>query len=113
MIGELFALFGALLVLLSAIGVVRLPDILARLHALSKASTLGILLLVVGAAVNLHDINDVTSVVLAGVLHLLAGPPASNMLSRAAYLSTGLPEGAFDEHAVEAARRVGDGDRKG
>jgi multicomponent Na+:H+ antiporter subunit G len=88
-IGELLALLGAALVLISAIGVVRFSDVLARLHALAKASTLGILLLLSGAAINLRDLNDITSVVLAGVLHLLASPPASNMVSRAAYLSEG------------------------
>jgi multisubunit Na+/H+ antiporter MnhG subunit len=36
---------------------------------------------------------------LAAVVHLLASPPASNMVSRAAYLAEGLPEGAIDEHA--------------
>ena len=75
MIGELLALLGALLVLLSAIGVVRFDDVLARLHALAKASTLGVLLVLFGAAVNLGDLNDITSVVLAAVLHLLASPP--------------------------------------
>ena len=35
MIGELLALVGAALVLLAAIGVVRLGDVLARLHALA------------------------------------------------------------------------------
>ncbi len=97
MIGELLALFGSILVLLSAIGVVRFDDVFARLHSLSKASTLGVLLVLGGAAVNLHDLNDLTSVVLAAVLHLLASPPASNMLSRSAYLASGLPPGATDE----------------
>lgn len=87
MIGELLALVGAVFVLVSALGVVRLSDVLARLHALAKASTLGVLLLLAGAAVNLRDLNDITSVVLGGVLHLLASPPASNMISRAAYLA--------------------------
>ncbi len=102
MIGELLALVGAVLVLLSAIGVVRLPDVLARLHALAKASTLGVLLLLAGAAVNLRDLNDLTSVVLAAILHLLASPPGSNMVSRAAYLTEGLPAGALDEHDLES-----------
>jgi multicomponent Na+:H+ antiporter subunit G len=97
MIGELLGLVGATLVLLSAIGVVRFPDVLARLHALAKASTLGVLLILAGVAVNLRDLNDLTSVVLAGVLHLLASPPASNMVSRAAYLTQGLPPDAIDE----------------
>jgi multicomponent Na+:H+ antiporter subunit G len=98
MIGEVLGLVGAVLILISAIGVVRFRDVLARLHALAKASTLGILLVFAGAAVNLDHINDITSVVLAGVLHLLASPPASNMVSRAAYLAEGLPKEAVDEH---------------
>ena len=97
MIGELLALFGAVLVLVSAVGVVRFDDVLARLHALAKASTLGVLLILTGVAVNLRDLNDLTSVVLAAVLHLLASPPASNMVSRAAYLAEGLPADAIDE----------------
>ena len=100
MIGELLTLLGALLVLLSAVGVIRFDDALARLHALAKASTLGILLILAGAAVNLHELNDITSVALAGVVHLLASPPASNMVSRAVYLAQGLPEGAIDERAA-------------
>ena len=102
MIGELLALLGATLVLLSALGVVRFADVLARLHALAKASTLGVLLILAGAAVNLRDLNDLTSVLLAGVLHLLTSPPASNMLSRATYLTEGLPVGAIDDRAGPA-----------
>jgi multicomponent Na+:H+ antiporter subunit G len=97
MIGEFLALIGATLILVSAIGVMRFADPLARLHALAKASTLGLLLVLTGAAVNLRDLNDITSVVLAGVLHLLASPPASNMLSRATYLAAGAIPGAIDE----------------
>ena len=85
--GELLALIGSIFVLLAAIGVVRFDDVLARMHALSKASTLGVLLMLAGAAVALHDPNDITSVVLAGLCQLLTSPPASNMLSRATYLS--------------------------
>jgi multicomponent Na+:H+ antiporter subunit G len=86
-IGELLALAGSLFVLLAAIGAVRFPDVLARLHALAKASTMGVILLFAGAAVSLRDPNDITSVLLAAVSQLLTSPPASNMLSRAAYLA--------------------------
>lgn len=97
MTGEFLTLLGAALILLAAIGVVRFSDPLARLHALAKASTLGLLLVLAGAAVNLRDLNDITSVVLAGVLHLLASPPASNMLSRATYLAADTAAGVMDE----------------
>jgi multicomponent Na+:H+ antiporter subunit G len=87
MIGQVLALLGSLLVLLAAIGIVRFGDALSRMHALSKASTAGVLLLFAGAAVNLNDPNDYTSVALAALLHVLASPPASNMISRAVYLA--------------------------
>ena len=93
MIGELLALVGAVLMLLAALGVLRFDDPLARMHALAKASTLGILLILAGAAINLHTVNDITSVVLAALLHVLVSPPASNMVSRATYLVSGVPPG--------------------
>jgi multicomponent Na+:H+ antiporter subunit G len=105
MIGELLTLVGATLVLLAGLGLVRFGDPLARMHALAKASTLGLLLILAGAAVNLHTLNDVTSAVLAGILHLLASPPASNMVSRATYLVTGLPPG--DDRIDEGVEPLG------
>ena len=99
MIGQVLALVGSVLVLLAAVGVVGFEDALARMHALAGASILGLMLLLAGAAVNLSDANDVTALALAGVLHVLTSPPASNMLSRAAYLADGLPDrvGVRDE----------------
>lgn len=105
MIGELLALVGSVLMLLAAIGVIRFNDPLARMHALAKASTLGLLMILTGAAVNLSDANDVTSVVLAGLLHFLTSPPTSNMVSRAVYLSGGLPH--EPETVDEGARALG------
>ena len=92
MIGEAVMLVGALLVLLAAIGVVRFDDVLARMHALAKGSTLGVVLLLAGAAVALNDANDITSLVLAAILQVLASPPASNMLSRATYVADHIPQ---------------------
>lgn len=89
MLGEALVLAGALFVLLAGIGGLRFPDALARMHALAKGSTLGLLLILGGAALNLATVNDVTSAVLAGIVHVLASPPASNMVSRATHLVTG------------------------
>ncbi len=98
MIGEAMTLLGAALVLLSALGAVRFGDALARMHALAKASTLGVILILLGVAANLRTLNDITSVVLAAVLHLLASPPGSTLVSRAVYRADGVPAGAVDEH---------------
>jgi multicomponent Na+:H+ antiporter subunit G len=91
MTGEVIMLVGALLVLLAAIGVIRFDDVLARMHALAKASTLGVVLLLAGAAISLHHANDITSLVLAAVIQLLASPPAANLLSRATYRADHIP----------------------
>ena len=106
--GEVLALAGATFVFLAAIGVVRFPDALSRMHPLSKASTLGVLLILAGAAVNLRDVNDLTSVVPAAILHLLTSPSGSNMVSRATYLAGGMPTGHFviDEGAATLRRGV-------
>jgi multicomponent Na+:H+ antiporter subunit G len=104
-IGELVMFLGSLLILLAAIGVIRFRDVLARMHALAKASTLGILLVLFGAAISLHDANDITSLLLAAVLQVLASPPASNMLSRATYLAENIPSrlDVIDEGADRSA----------
>lgn len=85
MIGPALALFGALLTLLAAVGVVRFPDVLARMHALTKASTIGMVLVLVGAAVTLDHPNDVTSLLLAAALQVLTLPVGANLLSRATF----------------------------
>ena len=90
MIGQALALLGCLLTLLAAVGVVRFPDVLARMHALTKASTLGLVLVVVGGAVTLDHPNDVTSLLLAGALQVLTLPVAANMMSRATYRAEGI-----------------------
>jgi multicomponent Na+:H+ antiporter subunit G len=88
--GPALALAGSVLTLLAAVGVVRFGDVLARMHALTKASTLGVVLVLVGGAVTLDHPNDVTSLLLAGALQILTMPVAANLLSRATYLAQGI-----------------------
>ena len=57
MIGHALLVLGAALTLLAAIGMVRFRDAFSRMHALTKASTAGSLLVLLGAA----RTSDVTS----------------------------------------------------
>ena len=88
--GAALALAGSVLTLLAAIGVVRFPDVLARMHALAKASTAGLLLVLVGGALTLDHPNDITSMLLAGALQLLTMPVGANLMSRATYGARGI-----------------------
>jgi multicomponent Na+:H+ antiporter subunit G len=83
--GEVLALVGATLTLLAAVGVVRFPGVMARMHALIKASTSGVVLVLLGGAVTLDHPNDVTSLLLAAALQVLTLPVGANLLSRATY----------------------------
>jgi multicomponent Na+:H+ antiporter subunit G len=104
-IGELLALAGALLTLLSAVGVVRFPDALTRMHALTKASTVGLGLVAIGAALVLPTANDITSALLAAVLYIVTLPISASMMARATYLGheAGLELRAGDELAARMA----------
>lgn len=86
MIGQLLALLGAALVLISGIGVLRFEDSLSRLHALTKASTLGVVLVFLGAAIVLDSRDDWTSLLLAAAMQSMTSPIAASLISRSTYL---------------------------
>ncbi len=89
-IGEALVLLGALLTLLAAIGVARFHDVFARMHALSKATTAGVILALFGAAVTMSSANDSTSMIFAAVLQVVTNPVSSVTLARAAYHADGV-----------------------
>jgi multicomponent Na+:H+ antiporter subunit G len=90
MIGEAVTLFGAVLVLLSAVGVQRFDDVLARMHSLTKASTLGLALVALGASLVLDNVNDITSTIAAALLQLLTLPISAFLIARATYMAGGI-----------------------
>lgn len=92
-VGDLVLFAGSLLILISAVGVVRLPDAITRMHALSKASTLGVSLALIGAALAMTRLDDVMSLAFVAALHVFTNPVASTLLTRATYYATGLDPG--------------------
>lgn len=86
-ISGLFMVIGALLSLIAAFGVLRLPDLYTRMHAASKAGTLGAGLLLLAIALASFDVGVVTRSI-AGVLFLiLTAPVSAHLLARSAYFS--------------------------
>ncbi|MEM6616645.1 MAG: monovalent cation/H(+) antiporter subunit G [Pseudomonadota bacterium] len=82
-------IIGAIFAFVAAVGLIRLPDVYTRMHAASKAGTLGSGVMLIAIAV--FDGNaDVVLRALAGVLFfLLTAPVSAHLLARAAYC-TGL-----------------------
>ncbi|WP_010676399.1 monovalent cation/H(+) antiporter subunit G [Bacillus timonensis] len=82
-------LFGALLSIISAIGIVRLPDVYTRNHAVSKSATLGVLAILLGTFLYFWIIEGYMNfrVILGFVFLFLTSPVAGHLISRAAYNS--------------------------
>jgi multicomponent Na+:H+ antiporter subunit G len=107
MIAEAVVLLGAVLILLAAVGTVRFDDALTRMHALTKASTAGVLLVLVGAALFLRNPNDYTSLALAAVLQLLTSPVSAHLIGRATYRARGI------EHRVDVVDELAEREQAG
>jgi multicomponent Na+:H+ antiporter subunit G len=76
-------LLGALLALVAAIGVLRLPDLLSRMHAATKPQVLGLVLVLLGLGFRLRDPEAIGILVLVGLFQLLTTPVANHMVGRA------------------------------
>jgi multicomponent Na+:H+ antiporter subunit G len=87
-------LLGALSSLLGAIGLVRLPDLPARLQAATKPQTLGLSLVLLGTALRVELAAAVT-LVLVVLFQVITAPVVSQLVGRAAYRSGAIPEGAL------------------
>ncbi len=86
-IGEVLLLVGSAFTFLAAVGVLRFTDVFVRMQLLSKASTFGLLCVLAGGVASLNSANDVTSLLLAGLLHLVTSPVGGNLLARATYFA--------------------------
>lgn len=78
-------LAGSALMLIAAIGVVRMPDLFTRMQATTKAATLGAGLVMLGTAVHFATFGVTTRAIAAIAFVLLTAPIAAHLLGRAAY----------------------------
>ena len=86
-IGGIIILIGAAFSLIAGIGLVRLPDLYLRMHAATKAGTLGAGLVLIALALEAQQL-EVAARAGTGVLFLLfTAPIAAHLLGRAGYLS--------------------------
>jgi multicomponent Na+:H+ antiporter subunit G len=98
-------LLGSFLCLMAALGIVRLPDPLTRMHAATKAGTLGCGLLLVGEALFFQELGISLRAVTIILLLLLTTPVAAHLIGRASYRSGAqLSERTWIDQLGEAIR---------
>lgn len=99
-------LLGGFFCFVAGLGVLRLPDVLIRMHASTKAGTLGSGLILAAVAVLFADLATVTRAVATIVFLLITAPVAAHMIGRAAFRS-GVPmwRTKIEDGAEEALKR--------
>ncbi len=78
----IFILAGLAFMTLGTIGLLRLPDVHCRLHALTKADNLGLGFLVLGLVLQADSVPAAVKLVLIWLLVLLAATTACYLVAR-------------------------------
>jgi multicomponent K+:H+ antiporter subunit G len=116
-VASLLLLIGLVFTLVGSIGLVRLPDFYTRMHAPTKATTLGVSSMLAAAALTLpgHPLTIGLKAILVIALLFLTAPIAAHMLARAARgggIRPG-PETVLDELPPAPVERAGEGPAAG
>jgi multicomponent Na+:H+ antiporter subunit G len=76
---------GALLAVISAIGILRFPDVLTRMHSATKPQVLGLLLILFGLGFRLRDPGTIGPLLVVALFQPVTSPVAIHMVGRASF----------------------------
>ncbi|WP_072042044.1 monovalent cation/H(+) antiporter subunit G [Nigerium massiliense] len=85
LIEALLLAFGAFFCFAAALGLVRFPDVMARLHAATKPQVFGLVLILGAQALALRTWHTTFVCLLIIALQILTNPVAGNTVARTAY----------------------------
>jgi multicomponent Na+:H+ antiporter subunit G len=87
MLTAIFLVLGSLFCFVAALGMLRLPDTVIRMHAATKAGTLGTGLILIGEAIFYTELSITLRALATITFLLLTAPVAAHLIGRAAYYS--------------------------
>lgn len=111
LVGAVLLLLGALLSLVAALGVLRFPDLLTRMHAASKPQVLGLMLVALGLALTLRDARASLVLVLVVGAQMVTAPVAGHMVGRASYRAGQVRHDLLVVDELSGSVEYGDQDR--
>jgi multicomponent Na+:H+ antiporter subunit G len=106
-------LIGALLAMIAAIGVLRLPDVLSRMHAATKPQVLGLMLVLIGLGLRLRDPSIIGALFLIGLFQMMTSPIANHMVARASIRAGQVREDLLVVDDLRGVLPVSDDTRRG
>lgn len=82
-----FLVGGTIMSALAVVGILRLPDMYSRLHATTKSTTLGVIMIMTGAFLYFWYVEGLieTNLLLGALFILITAPVSSHLLSRSAF----------------------------
>ncbi|OFZ19117.1 MAG: Na+/H+ antiporter subunit G [Bdellovibrionales bacterium GWB1_55_8] len=96
-------LVGSLFMLIASLGVLRMPDLLMRMHSSTKAGTLGIGCVFLAIAAYYQELGVTTRALAAMSFMILTAPVGAHVIGRAAYfLGVPLWKGTFTDELRQA-----------
>ncbi|TLM83355.1 monovalent cation/H(+) antiporter subunit G [Pseudarthrobacter sp. NamE2] len=119
LVSAVFMVVGAVMSLGAAIGLLRFPDLLSRMHAATKPQVLGLFLLLASIGLQMRTWWVWPVLLVAWIFQLLTAPVSAHMVGRAGYrtkhlhrelLSTDELDAVVQKAAAKAARKDGFGD---
>ncbi|MEM6679991.1 MAG: monovalent cation/H(+) antiporter subunit G [Pseudomonadota bacterium] len=84
-VATLSLIAGGLLCFSAGLGVVRFQDVFLRMHAATKAGTLGLMFIVLALCVVLPETDAIIKAILVAVFMVMTAPIASHLIGRAAF----------------------------
>lgn len=102
LVSALLLFAGAFFCFTAAVGVVRFPDTMTRLHAAAKPQVFGLILILLAIAVDQHSWRVIAICLLVAAFQITTTPVAAHMIARTAYRTgTWDAEGAVVDDLAE------------
>ncbi len=105
-IAVFFLLGGFFFLVVGVVGLLRLPDVYTRMHAMGKCDTLGAGMVLIGLMLLIMDITNITKLILIGVMIATINPIVTHLIAKTAYnRGTPMAEGSFLINDYVASQR--------
>jgi multicomponent Na+:H+ antiporter subunit G len=114
-VSAVFMVVGALMSLAAAVGLLRFPDLMSRMHAATKPQVLGLFLLLSAVGLQMRSWWVWPVLIVAWIFQLLTVPVSAHMVGRAGYRTKHLHPELLSSDELEAvvqqaAGKSGDAD---
>ncbi|MBT2553092.1 monovalent cation/H(+) antiporter subunit G [Arthrobacter sp. ISL-5] len=101
-VSAVFMIVGAVMSLAAAIGLLRFPDLMSRMHSATKPQVLGLFLLLAAVGLQLRTWWVWPVLVVAWIFQLLTVPVSAHMVGRAGYRTKHLHKELLSSDELEA-----------